>query len=151
MSDKPEIQRIQVLHDLQTHFNVREDLRDSLHSQLSPDSQVQLDRFISGFKIEDWFAWIFCAMPWVQLIHGLDQQQCPQSSKEEYQVPDFFVIVETSALIHRPLLVEVKRVPRERQSLKLNRSQVALCEHYVSALNIPLVYVVYWDMLTHGR
>ena len=100
---------------------------------------------MSGFKIEDWFEWIFCQMPWVHLVHALDQQQFPRQSKEKYQVPDFLVIVETSALAHQPLLVEVKRVPREKKSLKLGDSQVTLCQQYASTLNIPFVFMTYWD------
>jgi len=145
MPDKPEIEKMRVLHDLHTQFDVPEALRSTLHSQLRPGSQEKLDRFMRGFKIEDWFEWIFCPMPWVQLIHGLDQQQFPHRSKEQYQVPDFLVIVETSALTHQPLLVEVKRVPREKETLKLQDSQVTLCQQYASTVNIPLVYAVYWD------
>jgi hypothetical protein len=87
-------------------------------------------------------------MPWVQLIHGLDQQQFPSRSKEKYQVPDFLMLVETSAFTHQPLLVEVKRVPREKRTLKLQDSQVSLCQQYASALNIPLVFAVYWEFLS---
>jgi hypothetical protein len=148
MPEKPEIEKIRVLHDLHTQFDVPEAVRNTLHSQLKPGSQEQIDRFMSGFKIEDWFEWIFCPMPWVRLIHGLDQQQFPQRSKESYQVPDFLIIVETSARTHQPLLVEVKRVPQEKETLKLQESQVTLCQQYASAVNIPLVYVVYWDRLS---
>jgi hypothetical protein len=115
---------------------------------MQPGSQNQIDRFMSGFKIENWFEWVFCPMPWVQLIHGLGQQQFPKRSKEKYQVPDFLVIVETSGLIHQPLLVEVKRVPREKETLKLQKSQVTLCQRYASTMNFPLVYAVYWDKLS---
>ena len=145
MPEKPEIEKMRVLHDLRTQFDVPEAVRNTLHAQLGPGGQDQLDRFMSGFKIEDWFEWIFCPMPWVQLIHGLDQQQFPQRSKEKYQVPDFLAIVETSALTHQPLLVEVKRVARQKQTLKLQESQVTLCQRYASTANIPLVYAVYWD------
>src|SRR5882724_6540185 len=119
LPDKPNIEKIKVFHDLNTQFDVPEAVRIALQSQLSGGSPEQVERFISGFKIEDWFEWTFCAMPWVKLIHGLDQQQFPGGSKEEYQVPDFLMLVETSALKHQPLLVEVKRVQRGKQSLKL--------------------------------
>jgi len=148
MPEKPEIEKIRILHDLHTQFDVPEAVRSTLQSQLTSGSQQQVERFISGFKIEDWFEWIFCPMPWVQLIHGLDQQQFPVRSKEKYQVPDFLMLVETSAFTHQPLLVEVKRVPREKRTLKLQDSQVLLCQQYASALNIPLVYAVYWELLS---
>jgi hypothetical protein len=148
MSEKPEIEKLRVLHDLHTQFDVPAAVRSMLQSQLSAGSQEQVDRFISGFKIEDWFEWIFCPMPWVQLIHGLDQQQFPGRSKEKYQVPDFLMLVETSAFTHQPLLVEIKRVSREKRTLKLQDSQVALSQQYASVLNIPLVFAVYWEFLS---
>lgn len=148
MPDKPEIEKLRVLHDLRTQFDVSEAIRKTLVSQLSADDQGRVERFISGFKIEDWFEWIFSTMPWVQLIHGLDQQQFPMKSKDKYQVPDFLLLVETSALEHRPLLVEVKRVPKDKFSLKLQESQIALCERYAAKLQIPLLYAVYWERLS---
>lgn len=148
MPDKPEIEKLRVLHDLHTQFDVPEAIRKTLESQLSSDDQGRVERFISGFMIEDWFEWIFSAMPWVQLIHGLDQQQFPVRSKDKYQVPDFLLLVETSALEHRPLLVEVKRVPKDKFSLKLQESQIVLCERYAARLQIPLVYAVYWERLS---
>ena len=72
---------------------------------------------MAGFKIEDWFEWVFSTLPWVVMIHGLDQQQFPSRSKRTYQVPDFIVIVETTAMTHQPLLVEVKRVPQQKKTL----------------------------------
>jgi hypothetical protein len=145
MSTKPEIERIQVLHDLQTHFEVPEAVRTTLESQLSTEDQAQIERFFSGFMIEDVFEWIFSAMPWVNLIHAHDQQQFPMRSKANYQVPDFLILVETSALEHRPLLVDVKRMQKDKLKLELKDSQVALCERYAAALEIPLVYAVYWE------
>src|SRR5687767_9396215 len=98
MPDKPEIEKLRVLHDPHTQFDVPEAVRRTLESQLSPEDQGLVERFISRFTIEDWFEWIFSAMPWVQLIHGLDQQQIPTRSKDKYQVPDFLLLVETSSL-----------------------------------------------------
>ncbi len=148
MPEKPEIEKLRVLHDLHTQFEVPEAIRKTLESQLSADDQGRIERFISGFRIEDWFERIFSIMPWVRLIHGLDQQQFPIRSKETYQVPDFLLIVETSTLAHRPLLVEVKRVPKDKFTLKLQDSQVALCENYAAKLQIPLVYAVYWEQFS---
>ena len=147
-TDKPEIEKLRVLHDLRTQFDVPEAIRNTLEAQLSTSDQGRVERFVSGFRIEDWFEWIFSALPWVRLIHGLDQQQFPARSKENYQVPDFMLFVETTELAHRPLLVEVKRVPSDKSALKLQESQVALCENYAAGLQIPLVYAVYWEQLS---
>ena len=86
-------------------------------------------------------------MPWALLIHGLDQQQFPTRSKKRFQVPDFLALVETTSLSHQPLLIEVKRVPHSKATLKLQDSQVDLRANYASALNIPLVYAIYWEKL----
>jgi len=45
MPEKPEIEKLRVLHDLNTQFEVPEALRGSLQSQLSTQSQDQIERF----------------------------------------------------------------------------------------------------------
>jgi hypothetical protein len=148
MSDKPEIEKLRVLHDLQVQFDVPDAMRTTLESQLSDDDQSRIARFVSGFRIEDWFEWIFSAMPWVKLIHALDQQQFPSRSKSEYQVPDFLVLVEATDFGHKPLLVDVKRVPQDKRKLKLQGAQCDLSERYAATLNAPLVHAVYWEFLS---
>lgn len=145
MNDKPEIEKLRVLHELQNQFSVPDAVKKTLEAQLSNDDQNRIKRFVAGFKIEDWFEWTFSAMPWALLIHGLNQQQFPAQSKHKFQVPDFLMIVETTALTHQPLLVEVKRVPHQKQTIKIQGSQFALCENYASALNVPIVYAIYWE------
>jgi len=147
MPDKPEIEKLRVLHDLQNQFDVSDAIKSTLQTQLSAEDQSRIDRFVGGFRIEDWFEWIFSAMPWALLIHGLDQQQFPTRSKERFQVPDFLVLAETTALSTQPLLVEVKRVPHQKATLKLQASQIDLCANYALALNVPLVYAIYWENL----
>ncbi len=148
MSEKPEIEKLRVLHNLQNQFDVTDGFKSALKAQLSEDDQNRIGRFVVGFKIEDWFEWIFSAMPWSLLIHGLDQQQFPSRSKESFQVPDFLMLVETTALTHQPLLVEVKCVPRQKETLKIQGSQIDLCQNYATALNIPLVFAIYWEKLS---
>jgi len=147
MSNKPEIEKLRVLHELTNLFKMTNNVEISLKNQLSTDDQDRLERFVSGFKIEDWFEWIFSSLPWVIMIHGLDQQQFPSYSKEIYQVPDFLMILETSARSHYPLIVEVKRVPKQKRTLKIQKSQFALCKSYAAILDIPLVYAIYWEKL----
>jgi hypothetical protein len=146
MSDKPEIEKMRILHDLGTKFDVPDAVRSTLRSQIA--NQNAIERFVRGFRIEDWFEWIFSTMPWIKLIHGLDQQQFPSWSKQTYQVPDFLLLVETSALTIKPLAVEVKCVPGDKMTLKLQDSQVDLCQSYASTLGIPLVCAIYWEKLS---
>jgi hypothetical protein len=145
MSEKPEIGILRAFHDLHIHFDVSDGICRTLESQLSADDQGRIEQFINAFRIEDWFQWIFSAMPWVRLIHNLDQRQSSERSKRKYQVPGFLLLSETSSLEVQPLLVEVKRVTNDKQSLKLLDTRVALCENYAARLGIPLVYAVYWE------
>lgn len=142
-----EIERIRLLHDVTTRFELPKQVANDLARQLTDDDRSKIDRFISGFEIENWFEAIFSAMPWSMLIHALSQQQFPLRSKAAFQVPDFLAIVETTSLSQEPVLVEVKRVTNQKQTLKLSNSQLALTQEYASCLGLPLVYVIYWDKL----
>ena len=142
---KPEIEKHRVLHDLSTQFELPEEVESLLKGQLSPDDQSRLERFVAGFEIEDWFEWIFSAMHWCQLIHGLDQQQFPKRSKSTYQVPDFLMFVETSSMNHQPLLIDVKRVPYQKETLKIQSSQLELLQSYADRLAAPFLFAVYWE------
>lgn len=143
--DKPEIEKHRILHELQAKFDVPDAFKSTLESQLSENDQKRIGRFIAGFKIEDWFEWTFSVMPWVRLIHGLDQQQFPSRSKSEYQVPDFLMLIETSELTVQPLVVEVKRVSGDKTTLKVSKSQIELCQVYTDTIRLPLVYAIYWE------
>jgi hypothetical protein len=142
-----EIERLRLLHDVTTRFDVPEQVTNDLARQLTDDDRSKIDRFISGFEIENWFEAIFSVMPWSMLIHGLSQKQFPLRSKAAFQVPDFLAIVETTSLCRKPILVEVKRVTNQKQTLKLGNSQLALTQEYASCLGLPIVYVIYWDKL----
>jgi hypothetical protein len=140
-----EIQKIRVLHDLQQHYNVPDLELQNLSAQLNDEDRTNLDRFFNGFKVEDWFKAIFSGLPWSRLIHGCEQQQFPVRSKEQFQVPDFVAIIESSSLTRKPLLVEVKRVTKCKETLRLGAAHMRLSQEYASSLGFPLVYAVYWD------
>lgn len=142
-----DISKLRALHDIKQNFVLQDHELESLTSQLAEDDQSKVDRFFSGFEIEDWFEAIFGIMPWTRLLHGLSQRQVPTRSKSDFQVPDFTALIETSTFKTEPLLIEVKRVARNKQTLKLRKSQVAPTKEYAEALGIPLVYAIYWDSL----
>ena len=146
MSNKPEIEKHRLIHDLKDQFQVPDSMVEELSSQLSEEDQQRMERFSSGFKTEDWFKWIFSEMPWVRLAHGLDQSQAPLDSKLEYQVPDFLVLAEASDKTNKPVLVEVKGVSGKKQTLRVQETQMRLCEAYAASVNLPLVYATYWSM-----
>ncbi len=148
MPSKPEIEKHRALHAVRTQFDAPTALLATLEAQMSREDQTRFERFTRGFEIEDWFKWTFAVMPWIKLIHGLEQQQFPERSKESYQVPDFLLLVETSRLETQPLLVEVKRVTNPKTTLKVQADQAELCEQYAASLRMPLVYAVYWEMFS---
>jgi len=60
-----------------------------------------------GMPVQDEFCLLLSWLGRCKLIHGLSQQQYPPTSKDEYQVPDFFAVFE-SAAGRIPVLIEVK-------------------------------------------
>ena len=143
----PDITKHRALYDVKQNFNVDGELFSSLAAQLTEEDQSRIDRFFSGFEIEEWFEAIFGIMPWSHLLHGLSQRQLPSRSKATLQVPDFTAFVEASTFKSKPLLIEVKRVSGKKQTLKLRKTQVYPTRTYANTLGVPLVYAIYWDLL----
>jgi hypothetical protein len=141
MSD---VGKYRTYHDLVERFQVTPEHLANLESQLQ--DKETLARFRSGFQVEGWFQSVFCALPWTDLVHSLDQEQFPSQSKGEFQVPDYLAIVETSELVQRPILVEVKRRQGRKQSLRVRTSQFDLTQKYAERIGLPLVYATYWDV-----
>ena len=140
-----DISKIRALHDFKENFDLSDQVLKSYIAQLAEDDQGTVDRFFSGFEIEDWFEAIFGIMPWTRLLHSLSQRQIPTRSKTDFQVPDFSAFIETSKFKSEPLLIEVKRVSGMKRTLKLRKSQVLPTKEYADVLGIPLVYAIYWD------
>ena len=69
------------------------------------DKVKQLER---GLPVEDQFAALCVWMGKCPLIHKLEQEQFPNFSREEYQVPDFFAVFDL-ATKRMPALIEVKK------------------------------------------
>ncbi|MCP5158999.1 MAG: hypothetical protein H6974_00860 [Gammaproteobacteria bacterium] len=143
MSD---IEKIQIIHDIKETFNVSDSQLTDLVNQIeNSDYKQNLDRFFRGYKIEDIYAYIQGSLPWVKLIHGLQQKQYPLLSKESYQVPDYLCIYEDSKKVEHPLFVEVKSVKGDKQSLELIRRQVDSLQTYANIMQTPLIIAVYWE------
>ncbi len=141
-----DINKIKVLHELKTRFNIDDTTLNKLIEQIdSPDLKGNIDRFFRGYKAEDNFNILFSAIPWVKLIHGLGQNQLPTSSKELYQVPDFNIFFETSKGEIKPILLEVKSVKPNSQCLEVMTKQLTACFDYSKVLGIPFLYAIYWS------
>ena len=143
---RSDIDRIQIIHDVKREFSIPDDVERDLRRQLSsPQVAEAAERFFRGYRHEDLFELVFAELPWVKLIHPLSQSQMPECSKKQYQVPDFTVLFEASALPHRPVLIETKTVKGTRQTVELMRKQVDAIEAYAAALDVPVLFAVYWE------
>lgn len=143
MSD---IEKIQLIHDLRNKFNLDETAYNHLVDQIkSSKFKDNIQRFFDGYNIEDKFAKLFSLMPWVQLIHSLDQEQFPKFSKDHIQVPDYMLFYETSSISIKPILFEVKSVKGQKENLELMKKQINSLQEYSKNINIKLLVGIYWN------
>lgn len=137
--------KIKVIHSLQSTFTTDSETLNKLISQIEDPSKIDnLERFLSGSRVEDNFYYVFSALPWIKLIHPLSQEQVPNISKKEFQVPDFLVMFENHQMESIPLLIEVKGVKKERSYLSLQKIQIENLLNYAKVLNLPLLFAIYW-------
>lgn len=89
-----------------------------------------LDR---GLPAEDEFAVVCAWLGRCRLIHKLDQQQAPVSSRETYQVPDLLAAFSTAG----PFLIEVK--VKQDQTLSFRPDYLERLNAYAALLGLPLL------------
>jgi Holliday junction resolvase len=141
-----DIAKIQLIHDIKTVFDIKPEYLQELIDQIEKNEyRDNLERFFRGYKIEDLYTYIQGALPWVKLIHGLEQYQFPPLSKEEYQVPDYLCIFEDSKKDEHPVLVEIKSVKGDKQSLELMKHQVNSLLQYADCVGLPIIIAIYWE------
>lgn len=141
-----DINKIQLIHDIQETFKYTEEAVSILIQQIEDaDKKANISRFFRGYKIEDNFQYLMTALPWVRLVHKLDQTQLPPTSKEEFQVPDYQIYYEDFRTTCHPSLVEVKSVTGQKRVLKLQKQQVSLCSAYADIANHSLLYAIFWE------
>jgi len=54
-------------------------------------------RFEKGYAAEDLFMRIYSLLPWIKSVVPLGQEQFPEKSKEQLQVPDYEIMFETGS------------------------------------------------------
>lgn len=141
-----DINKIKVIHEIKNRFTVDDSTLSKFIEQIdNSDYKDNIDRFFRGYKIEDNFHFLYSAMPWVNLIHELGQNQLPTLSKEIYQVPDFVIFFETNKKENKPILLEVKSVKGDSQSLEIMTKQLNACVEYSKIIDIPFLYAIYWE------
>jgi len=141
-----DITKIKIIHELKNRFTVDDVTLNKFIEQIdNSDFKENIVRFFRGYKAEDNFHTLYSTMPWVKLVHELGQNQLPSLSKEIYQVPDFTIFFETCKKENKPILLEVKSVKGDSQSLEVMTKQLNACIEYSKTLGIPFLYAIYWD------
>lgn len=89
-----------------------------------------------GLPKEDEFSLVCTWLGKCSLIHKLDQHQAPQSSSENYQIPDLLAIFNNGNK-EIPVLIEVKSCLRMTLSFKADYFK--RLQNYANSLKIPLL------------
>ncbi|MFL1475471.1 hypothetical protein [Pseudomonas grimontii] len=90
-----------------------------------------------GLPAEDEFAVICSWLGKCSLVHKLDQQQIPKSSKENFQVPDLLAVFNTDNNQYR-VLIEVKTKQDENLTLRAKDRERLI--KYSELLGIPILF-----------
>lgn len=143
MSD---IDKIQLIHDIQKTFKYSDDAVSKLIEQIEDlDKKNNIARFFRGYTIEDTFQYLITALPWVRLAHKLDQTQLPLSSKAEFQVSDYQLYYEDFDKKCHPSLIEVKSVTGKKRILKVRKKQAKISHSYAKISKHPFLYAIFWE------
>ena len=101
-------------------------------------------QFMDGLPVEDEFQAFALWSERCVLIHKLDQDQMPSSSRHIYQVPDFFMAMSYQSRIVK-CLVEVKKrnlkseAPLDKDTLRFTRAYHDRLINYANLLGLPLL------------
>lgn len=104
----------------------------------NPEEVIQrVKRLDLGLPAEDEFAVICSWLGKCSLVHKLDQQQVPKSSRETYQVPDLLAVFNTANNQYR-VLIEVKT--KQEQILALRAKDREKLLKYGEMLGLPVLF-----------
>ena len=102
-------------------------------------------RFQKGYAAEDLFMRIYSLMPWVKVVTPLGQEQFPEKSKQELQVPDYEILFEAGNNINTSnILIEVKLIDGDKQTFKLEKYKYNVLKEYSAQMKKPLLYALFW-------
>ncbi|HMQ79781.1 MAG TPA: hypothetical protein PKE39_09430 [Ignavibacteria bacterium] len=140
MSD---IDKIYNLFKLKSAFKNVDEVFHKLSNQITdPNVKDNITRFEKGFTVENYFACIYSMLPYVKLVHGLEQKQYPEQSKSQYQVPDFNVIYKSFKGKDLSVLIEVKSSNKE--NISLMKKQIDCLISYSEKTEIPILFAIHW-------
>lgn len=141
-----EVQKARILYDVRGAFSLNETEINSMISKIeSDDISNNMQRFFDGYEIEDNFKYLVSGLEWVKLLNPLGQEQFPEKSKCDFQVPDYMLFYENCTEKLNPLVIEVKSVKGDKTTLNVKKSQYEISKKYCDILNIELLYAIYWD------
>lgn len=104
----------------------------------NPEEVIQrVKRLDLGLPAEDEFAVICSWLGKCSLVHKLDQQQIPKSSRETYQVPDLLAVFSTENNQYR-VLIEVKT--KQDKCLTLRAKDREKLLKYGEMLGLPVLF-----------
>ena len=147
-----QIQKMRCIYELEKNFKNNGNSEEvnlsiqKLLKKLIPNESEKLQylRFKRGYSIEDLFMRIYSLLPWIKLITPLGQNQFPEHSKSNLQVPDYEVIFETDKKEDIFVLIEVKSVNGNKQNFELKKSQYKVLKEYSDKKKQPLLFAIFW-------
>jgi Holliday junction resolvase len=140
-----DIEKLSLIHHSKRAFDLDKASVSAQLKQVSPEKRNNADRFFRGYEIEDRFGIIYGTLPWVKLLHGLGQEQTPETSKTNFQVPDYLILFESSSRKNLPILIEVKSRSGNKKSLELMERQFRLLRAYATSVGAELLFSIYWE------
>lgn len=140
-----DFEKAALLVKLEKAFNVDEELLKILLSQIkSTEIKENFSRIKRGLNIEAEYQDLFETLPWIKNLHGLEQKQNP-IHKEDYQVPDFSLLIENNAKENFPILVEVKSVRKHKENFEMIPKQKHSLLSYARDNNQVILLAIYWE------
>lgn len=139
-----EMEKAHILHKLKQGFDVSDEIFDTLLMQIkNAEYRDNFLRITKGLTIEDNYKLIIEALPWIKNVNGLDQNQTKEH-KENYQVPDYSLLVENSDKKNFPILVDVKSV-KDKKICSLMPKQINTLKNYSRDHKQELLIAIYWE------
>lgn len=136
---------MKIIYESSEAFKLSSDVMNTMLEGISDEKiRNNAERFFSGYSSESIFQMVYSQLPWVKLIHELGQEQYPDTSKQNFQVPDFMLYYESSQNKVFPLLIEVKTVDLDKKTLILKKYQYEVLRAYSEISQIPLVFAIFW-------
>lgn len=126
--------------------------RSLLNTIESKNLVENVDRITRGLETEELYKMIYQDYPWVKEITGLKQEQIT-AQKEEFQIPDYKLLVEDNNHQVFSIFVDVKNVEGEKTKCELMKNQFIGLKKYANNNNTVLLIAIYWkkyNIWTHN-